>query len=404
MAKQIYNYELFTSKKEELMRIQKRRIRKKRARITAAVVIGLALFVGLYISNNSRLYDYVYRNEQDTEERGDVMFEPFRDGFLKYSGDGIEYQKKYGVSEWNMPVSYSHPFIVKSDSYAAMGDRGGNILTIFDESGEVSSLTLGFPLIQAGISRQGMVEVILEGEESNYIQVYDRTGKLIAEMKSTVDVTGYPLTAALSPDGTILVVSYYSVKGMHAKNTIMFYDLSRQLQSEQDISLENGFEYDNLMIPKLVFLKERQMAAVGDGEIHYFKVSDTVRETRAITFSQEIESVLTIDSSIGLLLENEDKPEEGKYIYELYNSSGNRVSRSSVDMNYDKISVWKDQIIALHENECTILNRKGNILFQGDLTGGTLQALFPMSGWRTYRVIFTDKTAEMHMRIWKSGN
>ncbi len=404
MAKQIYNYELFTSKKEELMRIRKKRARKKRAQITAGIIILLALIVCFYISNNSRLYDYVYRNEQDTEERGDVKYEPFRDGFLKYSGDGIEYQKKYGVSEWNTPVSYAHPFIVKSDSYAAMGDRGGNVLTVFDEKGEVSSLTLGYPLIQAGISREGMVEVILEGEDSNYIQVYDRVGKLIAEMKTTVDVTGYPLAAALSPDGTVLVVSYYSVKGMQAKNSLVFYDLTRQLQSDEDISMEGGFDYENLMIPKLVFLDDRQLAAVGDGEVHFFRVSDETRETRTLKFSQEIESVFTTGRNLGFILDNADQPEKGKYIYELYSSKGNRKSRSYVDMNYESISVWGRQIIALHENECTILNRKGNILFQNTLTGGTLQAVFPMTGWRAYRVIFSDKTAEMHMKIWTKGS
>ena len=386
------------------MRIQKKRIRKRRAQIIAAVLAVLALIVGLYISNNSRLYDYVYRNEQDTEERGDVKYEPFRDGFLKYSSDGIEYQKKFGVSEWNTPVSYAHPFIAKSDSYAAMGDRGGNILTVFDEYGEVSSLTLGFPLIQASISKQGMVEVILEGEDSNYIQVYDREGKLIAEMKSTVDVTGYPLTAALSPDGTILVVSYYSVKGMKAKNSLAFYDLSRQLQNDEDISLEGGFEYENLMIPKLVFLKDRYMAAVGDGEIHFFKVSDETREVNSVKCSEEIESVFVIGDNLGLILDNTQKPEKGKYTFEIYSSKGTRKTASYLDMNYESISVWGKQIIALHENECTILNERGNILFQERLEGGTLQAVFPMSGWRAYRVIFSDKTVEMHMRIWKNSS
>ena len=404
MAKQIYNFELFTNKKEELMMIQKKRARKRRAQITAALLAVLALIVGLYISNNSRLYDYVYRNEQDTEERGEVKYEPFREGFLKYSGDGIEFQKKYGVSEWNTPVSYSHPFIVKSESYAAMGDRGGNILTVFDTNGEVSSLTLGFPLVQASISKQGMVEVILEGEESNYIQVYDREGKLIAEMKSTVDVTGYPLTAALSPDGTILVVSYYSVKGMKAKNSLVFYDLTRQLQNDEDFSLEGGFEYENLMIPKLVFLNDRQLAAVGDGEVHFFKVSDETREVNSVKCSQEIESVFVIDDNLGLILDNMQRPEKGKYIFEIYSNKGSRKTSSFLNMNYDSLSVWGNQIIALHENECTILNERGNILFQESLEGGTLQAVFPMSGWRTYRVIFSDKTVEMHMRIWKNSN
>ena len=95
---------------------------------------------------------------------------------------------------------------------------------------------------------------------------------------------------------------------------------------------------------------------------------------------------------------------EGKYTFEIYSSKGARKTSSFLDMNYENISVWGKQIIALHENECTILNERGNILFQDRLEGGTLQAIFPMSGWRAYRVIFSDKTVEMHMRIWKNSS
>ena len=57
-------------------------------------------------------------------------------------------------------------------------------------------------------------------------------------------------------------------------------------------------------------------------------------------------------------------------------------------------------IIAVSENECTILNIKGNILFQGELEGNGIESIMPAKGWRTYHVIFRDKIVKMMLKFW----
>lgn len=37
--------------------------------------------------------------------------------------------------------------------------------------------------------------------------------------------------------------------------------------------------------------------------------------------------------------------------------------------------MWGKEIIAVRENECTILNIKGNILFQGELEGNSIESI-----------------------------
>ena len=75
-----------------------------------------------------------------------------------------------------------------------------------------------------------------------------------------------------------------------------------------------------------------------------------------------------------------------------------------VDMNYETIEMYGNEIYAYRGNVCTILSTSGRIIYQGTLDGGTIQAIVPIRGWRTYRVIFRDKTADMHLRFWSSEN
>ena len=152
----------------------------------------------LYMLNNSRCEFYTYKEEMKTEDNDAVAYETFGEGYIKYSKNGIEYQKKFGTAEWNIPLSVRNPVLVKAEPYVLLSDKGSNVLMLFDVKGKVGELTLKYPIIQAGISERGIIEVILQGEESNFIQIYDKEGALIADMKSSVDETGYPVAVDFS--------------------------------------------------------------------------------------------------------------------------------------------------------------------------------------------------------------
>ena len=362
MEKQVYNFEALT-------KIRKKREKNRRIKMIMAAICIVAVLIVLYILSSSRCEYYVYKDKTDTEDNVDVSYETFADGYLKYSSNGIEFQKKFGRSEWNVALSYVHPFFTKSDSYAVLGD---------------------------------IIEVILEGTNSNYIQVYAKNGELIADMRSSVEETGYPVTAAISPDGTQLAVSYYSISGMNSKTSIVFYDFSRQLQSD-DVTLKGGFDYESALIPKLSFVDKNTVAAFGNSATYFYNIEDTPKVKKEIQFTQEIESVFENDKYIGYVLENSENPEKGKYSLQVYDKNGAKKLECKLNMNYDSIQMWGKKIIAVRENECTILNIKGNILFQGELEGNGIESIMPAKGWRTYHVIFRDKIVKMKLKFWKNS-
>ena len=402
MAKQIYNYELFTNKKDELAKIRKKAARNRRIKILLLALILAGAAIVAYILFNSKCNYYTYKDKVDTEDSGDVSYENFDEGYLKYSSNGIEYQKQFGRAEWNIALSYEHPFLAKSDSYAVLGDKGENTLILFNKNGKVRELTLKYPLLQATVSEQGIIEVILEGSDSNYVQVYGKNGKLIADMRSSIEEKGYPITAAISPNGTQLAVSYYSINGNTSKTSIAFYDLSRQLQSDS-IPLKGGFDYESALIPKLSFVDKNTVAAFGNSATYFYNIEDTPKIKKEIQFTQEVESVFENDKYIGYVLENSENPEKGKYSLQIYDKNGAKKLECKLNMNYDSIQMWGKEIIAVRENECTILNIKGNILFQGELEGNSIESIMPAKGWRTYHVIFRDKIVKMKLKFWKNS-
>lgn len=400
MAKQIHNYKLIT-KKRQRKKLPGSLLRIHRRKLALCVVLLLCVLAVGNILLGSKCDYYVYKEKKETEDNGDVSYEAFANGYLKYSGNGIAYQKEFGKSVWNVALSFSQPFMATSTSYALLGDKGENTAILFDKTGEVTRLTLRYPLLQASVSDQGIMEVILEGKESNYIQVYGKDGELIADMKSSLDETGYPVTAALSPDGTRLAVSYYSISGKDAKSSVIFYDFSQQLQSE-DVTLKGSFDYEGVLMPKISFLGADTVAVFGPTSTYFYDIEDKPTVKKELTFDREIESVFESDDYVGYVLDNTEDAENGRYEIQLYNKKGARKLSRKLDMDYDSIKLWGEELIAVKDNECMIMDIHGNVLFQGELEGNSIETILPAGGWRKYHVVFRDQIVLMQLKFWGS--
>lgn len=399
MAKRVYNFEVFTNKKEQLRKIQQKRIRTQwTKRIFFVSILVIALIVA-FVLQNSRCEYYTYKEVRETESNQEVKYESFAGGYLKYSGNGVEYQKHFGSSVWNIPVSYQKPYLEISKNYALLADKSSNVLTIFDANGKVGELNLKYPVVQASISDQGIVEAVLEGRSSNFIQMYDIEGNIIADMKSSVDETGYPLAAAISPDGTRLAVSYFSISGMNSKTTVAFYDFSQQLQGN-DVLLTGGFDYEDTIIPKLSFTGKNELMAFGENATYYYNISDEPKLSKEITFDKPIESVFESARYTGYVLDNSTGTDGTQYRICLYNKSGDKKLDIGIDMNYDTIQMIDNEIFAIRGSECTIINSRGQLLFQEQLDGNTIESILPAGGWRSYYVIFSDQIVKMKLRFW----
>ena len=399
MAKQIINYELFTEQKEKLERIHKRQRQRKIRRRVALVVILACVLIAYLVIENSRSGYYEYDRKTNTEDNTGVHYQPFAGGLLKYSTNGIEYQKQFGTSTWNKALSLSKPVLKTSNKYAILGDQEGNVLYLFDQTGQIRKVTLQYPILHIDVSDTGIMVVTLQGDDRNFVQVYDKKGNLVADMRASIDETGYPVTAAISPNGGQLAVSYLAIDGMKTKSTVTFYDLAKQLQTD-DVTLKGGFEYHNTMIPKLSFLSNDKVLAVGHDKIHYYKIDNQPEEVKTIKVPSEIQSIFENNKYLGLVMDNSANAKEGRYRICLYNHNGRKSLDTKIDMQVDDVSIWDNQIIAVKNNIVTILKSNGRLIYQGELEGNKIEAVLPTRGFRKYQVIFVDKTVRMKLRFW----
>lgn len=393
MAKKVIHYELFTNQ-DKLKKIHRKEQRQKSVKYVVLAILILFLFFIINVARNSRCDYYKYLEETKAEETSGVSYELFGSGFVKYSSNGIEYQKKYGSAEWNYAISFSRPFVVKTNKYLLLGDRGGNKAILFNGAGKVHEYTMKYPIVQMDVAQNGNIEAILEGNTCNYVQIYTMKGNLIAETRATLSETGYPLSAALSPDGTLLAISYYNIDNLNGKSKIVFYDFKQQIQVDT-IPLKGTFEYEDCLIPRLQFLDNEHLVAHGDGSSYYFDISDTPKESKKVDFAETVESIFSGDNYFGYVCDNEDPEEKGRYHLLLYSKTGRKRMETVLNMNYQDIYMIGNEIIATKDNECTIISDSGSILFQGTLAGSRIEKVLPCEGWHTYRVVFSNKIAKM---------
>ena len=73
--------------------------RNRRIKILLLALILAGTAIVAYILFNSKCNYYTYKDKVDTEDSGDVSYENFDEGYLKYSSNGIEYQKQFGRAE-----------------------------------------------------------------------------------------------------------------------------------------------------------------------------------------------------------------------------------------------------------------------------------------------------------------
>ena len=180
-------------KTEEQEQFEKaRKKRWKKTALIAAVVVALA--VGVYLLINLQTYTSARALDTYTVSGASgSAYGQFADGVLKYSRDGISYLNQHGEEMWNQPYQMKNPVVDVNGSSAAVADKGGNAVLVFNEEGVRGETQTNLPIERVRVSEQGIVSVILTDENEARVLCYDAAGNLLVENKTSMNGTGYPL-------------------------------------------------------------------------------------------------------------------------------------------------------------------------------------------------------------------
>lgn len=369
-------------KTEEQEQFEKaRKKRWKKTALIAAVVVALA--VGVYLLINLQTYTSARALDTYTVSGASgSAYEQFVDGVLKYSRDGISYLNQHGEEMWNQPYQMKNPVVDVNGSSAAVADKGGNAVLVFNEEGVRGETQTNLPIERVRVSEQGIVSVILTDENEARVLCYDAAGNLLVENKTSMNGTGYPLDVALSPDGETMQVLYLYTEAGAVKSRVIYYNFGESGEEKTD-HLVAQMEYEDTVMASGFFMDENISVAVGDNRLTIYRGGNVPEETENIEIKKQIKSVFHNEKYIGMVLKNEGK--EG-YELRLYNTRGQVAMSENFTGDYSHVKLCGSQVIMYDGKNCSIFTRGGIHKFDGEMNSNILE-IFPVPGVNKYIVM-----------------
>lgn len=368
-----------TEAMEEAKR-QKRKRWKKTGIIAGSI---LAVSIGIYLLINLQTYTSVRTvDTYPVSGAASNEYKQFADGVLKYSRDGISYLDQKGSEVWNQPYQIQNPVVDVNETSGAVADKGGNAILVFNEEGLRGEIETDLPIERISVSEQGIVSVILIDESSSQILCYDAAGNILVEHKTSVNGTGYPMDAALSPDGEILQMLYLYTQDGTITSRVAYYNFGQEGESETDHQVTEQ-EYKDVVMADGFFMNQSVSAAVGDNMLTVFRGKSVPEEAVKVEIDKEIKSVFHSQKYIGMILKNEGK--EG-YELRLYNDRGQMAMSEDFSGDYSNVKICGSQVIMYDGKNCSIFTRGGIQKFEGEMNSNILE-IFPVAGVNKYIVM-----------------
>lgn len=376
--------------------MEEKKVRKKycswKVILAVMLVLVIASAVGIYAFVHTE-YEYieiVKNYESQSTNNGNYL--AYLDGVLEYSKDGVAFLTKEGEEIWNQPGQMSNPIAKICKETAAVADKGGTSIYVFNKNGLKGEIQTTRPIERVSVSAQGIVSAILQDDESPRVMCYDAKGNVLVEHKASLKNTGYPVDVALSQDGEVLMVSYLCTKGSSVVTKATFYYFGEDAKNKKDhVVLQK--DYKDAVAPTAVFLNQRTSLLVTDHSLVFYEGLKKPEEAVMVKMDKEIESISYNEKYVALILKNSGKT---GYELRLYQTNGKEKMNVQLDGEYSNIKVMEGQVLLNDGSKCAIYNTSGVCKFKGRLEMNVMD-IHPVSGINKYMVISANGFQEIQL-------
>lgn len=364
-------------------------------RIVLVLLAISAVMIGLYYNYQNMVYtSYEVLKRVEFEETSTASYMNYNGNILKFSQDGATAFTIDNERLWNETYEMQNPMVDVSGEYVALGDYKGTMIYVLNTSGKCGEIDAMLPVQKFCVSASGMVAAILEDGGTTWVRVYNAAGETVADIKTTMAISGYPFNISLSDDGIKLAISYLFIDSGKLTTTVGFYNFGSVGQNEID-NFVSGFSYSDTVVPYVDFVNDGTSIAVGDNRFVIYRGNQKPTSEFELPLEEEVESVFHGDKYTGLVfLEGSS---EAKYRIDVYNESGTMVFSKKFDMEYNDIVLNGDLVIIYNSSECAIYNIQGTEKFGGTFDKSVL-TLIPTDNMTKFILISGNRAEEIRLK------
>ncbi len=362
-----------------------------------AIAVAVVLFVVLiYIGWRDKEYsEAVFTLGPSVTNGIDARLISLQENVVQYSKDGISCINPSGTVVWNQTYEMQNPIAHTCADVVAVGDYNGHTIYVSNTSGALGEVDTNLPIRDFCVSAQGVVAAVLDGTNVTWIYLYDAKGNTLANFKTTMKDSGYPIAVSISPNGELLCVSYVYPEDGSVKTSVAFFNFGSVGQNSID-NYASGYDYPGVVVPLVQFMNSSSSFAVSDDRMMFYSGDQKpVSQAEILTGDEEIRSIYFNDSYVGAVYPNSTS--DGAYKLKVYNSQGAEVLTTFFDIEYSEVVFNDKQIIIYNEDECIIEDMNGHIKYQGAFEN-PVRILVPTSVRSKFTLVTTDSVQTMNLK------
>ena len=367
MRKNIFRGQVLEGGKGSRKKVDYRhRLLKDKRIFIIPLILIIVFLVSSKISSVRKYHTYDVK-WQTAQKTMNSNYEVFKDGILSYNKDGSSLLDTKGAVIWQKAYTMNMPVLSICGDYAVIYDKEGTVFYVYNADGCIGEGSTNRPILKAVIASQGVVATVEEENTGgyNYIQYYNKDGSTLdIELRTTITDSGYPLDIDISPDGTELIASYVYMDAGTVSNRITFYNFDVG-KSEPQRMVGTFSDYDQILVPQVIFLGDEMAATFGDGRIDFYTLENALKPERKESYSfdnKTVKSIFYDEDYAGVVLASKDS---SSCELKLYDDSGKEVLSKEIDFEYDKVKISGENIILLNDTTCQIYTLTGKLKYEG---------------------------------------
>lgn len=363
-----------SSYKEKILR-HKRRLYRRTVILVALVTILLTTGIILWMRRGYKSAE-LNRIATFTLEDG-VRFERLGGNIVRYSSSGAVCMDRRGNTLWRVSYEMQQPITSVSGDVIAIANKSGYSVYIMNTKGVMGTIETMLPIHSISAAENGEVAVVLNDTKATWIRLYTAEGNEIAYIIQTMEESGYPIAAAVSPDGETLCLSSVQMANADIKSNVSFYNFGKEGKNAADHRVDYS-DFIDEVVPWLEYVDDSICAGISDKRLILFRKTLLGKSgSSSILFSENLQGIFPGDSFIGLLFNN--TTEEDQYRLDIYNKRGKKAGSVSFTMQYTSIQIAGDKVYINNEQDCQIYTLGGRCLYNGSF-GRPISTLVPGAG------------------------
>ncbi len=191
------------------------------------------------------------------------------DQLIWVTEDGIKALSHEGEEIWADTHTMKNIAITQTSPYFAISEKMGHTVSIFATEGKKADIKFVNPVVYFSMNQKGDLVVIESTKDGHVVSAYDENGNSLGVKRITyIQDAGYPVTAQMSPNGKMMLVSYLNTNGAHIASNIIAIAMGDGGLEKVD-NILYGETYENTLLAEIKFVNHNTWVAIGDNSIHF---------------------------------------------------------------------------------------------------------------------------------------